>query len=185
MIFYRITITLMLTGIIFFNSFSQELNKNNDSLSAVRQEKIKYYRAVKDTVLKYCDPNIPLSAFVRSEKNTGPKMEEYAKNHPPFPKVKNSNYTNEDIINYNSEVANWKLNYGQHFPIFISYSKYSKELTPEDDKASYENAKKEWIKANPEKYKTLEPTLKRLESMYFNYQKGKNRTQDFSRYVKK
>lgn len=121
---------------------------------------------------KFISPDVPFMKYTGNEstdsKNYSFELAVYCKTHLPFPKLRNNGFSQEDINNYKTEVAKWKANYGKFFPVFIEYFKYGQAgRAPEDDIKSYENAKKEWIKSNPEAFKEFEPILKKIESPYF------------------
>jgi hypothetical protein len=115
---------------------------------------------VKETnpaVLKYADPTFPSEPIVIGQPN--PKMEEYAKLHPPFTLKKNTGDASYDQAKFDSDVAYWLI-LNPYYPQFVPYHLFNALLTPDDDIAIYETAKAAWIKANPLKYQDIQNSSK-------------------------
>ena len=149
---------------------------------------------------KYISQDFPKKDFTGNDsldsQNHNLKLRSYCKTHRPFPKLHNKGYSQDDINNYNTEVNNWILQYGNDYPIFIEYYLYGKAgRTLEDDILSYNSAKKEWIKSHPDQFKEFEPILKKMETPYFiplvlpddfpSYVESGDSTQDFNQYLDK
>lgn len=97
---------------------------------------------------KYADPWYPLEITSKGLKND--RMEEYAKIHPPIPRITNADATTADQSRLEQAQAEW-LSQNPYYPQFVPYHLYNYLLTPEDDVAIYEAALAAWSKANPDK----------------------------------
>ncbi len=128
--------------------------------------------AEKQILDKYFASDYPLMKFSETMDETmrdySFKAAVYCKNHPPFPKLLNNGFSQDDVENYNKKVNEWVRTHGHQYPAFIEYHKYGKTgRTLEDDINAYENAKEEWIKSHPAEFKEMESIIKKMESKYF------------------
>lgn len=140
---YKTSLALIFILLSAFYSYSQENTRNIDSQLMRKYEKLLNTKESNVEILKYCDPSFP-------EVNQKSKMEEYAKNHPPIPLIKNSGSADFDKAKLNSELYEWRLN-NSFYPQFIPYHLFNSKLTIEDDILFYENAVEDWKMINQTK----------------------------------
>ena len=118
-----------------------------------KYEKLLNYRESNISVLKYCDSNFP-------NVNDLSNMEEYAKNHPPIPIIKNSGNKDFDKAQLNNELYEWRKT-NPYYPQFVPYHLFNSKITIEDDILLYETAKKDWFESHPVESKKLELIIKK------------------------
>jgi len=148
----KIFIILLLVFFVNFslNGFSQQVD------TLFHPEIIKKYNSyinfqeTNNIIIKYCDPTFPKS----DSHSYNTDLQKYAKEHTPIPVLIRKGYSEIEKASFESKLILWKSK-NPYYPQFIPYHLYKMNLTIKDDVIFYENALKEWIKSNPEKYKEI------------------------------